>query len=118
MRKKALIRLAGVLLAVLGVVALVMVWQSWEPWCGLTPVGYWLDRYGASPGDYKPCPKADATIDSPEVAIENYGDLSDNPGNAVLEFTYYLNPDPNSRNMEFGRNLLAKERGLPENLPP
>jgi len=62
MRKKRFIRLVVVLLAILGVVELAHLWKSCRPWYGLTPLGYWLDRYGESPGDYKPCPQADEAL--------------------------------------------------------
>jgi hypothetical protein len=45
-----------------------------------------------------------------------YGDFGENIGNGQINFTYYLNPEPNSRNMEFNtksnlfKNLSSLER--------
>jgi hypothetical protein len=42
-----------------------------------------------------------------------YGDFSQDIGNDAVRFTYYLNPEPNSRNMEFD-----PKQNLFKNLPP
>jgi len=41
-----------------------------------------------------------------------YGDFSNNIGHEKINFTYYLNPEPNSRNMEFGKNLFKNSPAL------
>ena len=42
-----------------------------------------------------------------------YGDFGENFGRGELNFIYYLNPKPNSRNMEFN-----PQQNLFTNLPP
>ena len=43
-----------------------------------------------------------------------YGDFSQNIGHGNIYFNYYLNPEPNSRNMEFNTqsNLFKNLRSL------
>jgi len=43
-----------------------------------------------------------------------YGDFSENLGSGAIRFTYYLNPEPNSRNMEFNTrsNLFKNLKSL------
>jgi hypothetical protein len=44
-----------------------------------------------------------------------YGDFGENIGHGQINFTYYLNPEPNSRNMEFNtKSNLFKNLGSPE----
>ena len=62
MRKRRIIVLACLLVAVLSVVG----WRAslnWSgPWYGGRPLAVWLDQYGSGPGDYKPSPSADGAL--------------------------------------------------------
>ena len=62
MRKKRALLLACLLVAVLSAATWRLGLNSWGPWYGGRPLGFWLDQYGASPGDYKPSPKADEAL--------------------------------------------------------
>lgn len=62
MRKRRIIVLACLLVAVLSVVGWRASLNWWGPWYGGRPLAVWLDQCGSGPGDYKPSPRADEAL--------------------------------------------------------